>query len=194
MARKKKEKVEAEVVEFEKIGTKEEKNKKVFNVSEGFYYLLGIVMAIILMFATEEFLSTINYLFVIIFAIIAVIKIISFVMEKDYERKDYSDMVMGIMSAWIAMFIFKYGQFLFLEMLPVLVSLLLFLMGISSLTKYLSFKKTGNLILGLSSIVFGVLLIVLPASVMYICFKITGVYLLITIILDLIDNKVNAYK
>ena len=194
MPRKKKEKVEAEVVELEKIESKEEKKKKIFNVSEGFYYVLGFVMAIILIFATEEFLSTINYLFVIIFAIIAVIKTISFIMEKDYEKKEYSDMVIAVMSAWIAMFIFKYGQFIFLEMLPVLVSLLLFVMGISSLTKYFSLKRKGNLIIGIMSFILGILLIILPANIMYICFKITGAYLLITMILDLIDNKINTYK
>lgn len=193
MPRKKKETV-SEVIEVERIGISEEKNKKVHNVSEGFYYLLGIVMGIILIFATEEFLSTINYLFVVIFSVIAVIKIISFIMEKDYEKKNYSDMIMGIMSTWIAIFVFKYGQFLFLEMLPVLVSLLLFTMGISSLTKYFNTKRNGNLVMGIISLLLGVLLMVIPGSIMYIFFKITGVYLLITIILDLIDYKVNVYK
>lgn len=191
MPRKKKEKVE--VVELERI-EKKEPNKKIFNVSEGFYYLLGIVISIILIFATEEFLSTINYLFVIIFSIIAVVKLINFIMEKDYEKKEYGDMITGIMSVWIAMFVFKYGGFLFLEMLPVLVSLLLFIMGLSSLTKYFNKKNNGNLVIGILSLIIGVLLIVLPGSIMYICFKVTGVYLLITIILDLIDNKVNTYK
>lgn len=189
MPRKKKEKVE-EITEVERI----EKNNKIFNVSEGFYYLLGIVISIILIFATEEFLSTINYLFVIIFSIIAVVKLINFVMEKDYEKKQYADMITGIMSIWIAIFVFKYGGFLFLEMSPVLVSLLLFIMGLSSLTKYFNKKNNGNLVIGITSLIIGVLLIVLPSSIMYICFKITGVYLLITIILDLIDNKVNTYK
>lgn len=193
MPKKKKEKVE-EVIEVERIGTIEEKNKKVHNVSEGFYYLLGIVMGIILIFATEEFLSTINYLFVVIFAVIAVIKIISFIMEKDYEKKNYSDMIIGIMSMWIGIFVFKYGQFLFLEMLPVLVSLLLFTMGISSLTKYFNLKRKGNLIVGVVSLLLGVLLMVIPGGIMYVFFKVTGVYLLIIIILDLIDYKVNAYK
>ena len=193
MPRKKKETV-SEVIEVERIGISEEKNKKVHNVSEGFYYLLGIVMGIILIFATEEFLSTINYLFVVIFSVIAVIKIISFIMEKDYEKKNYSDMIMGIMSTWIAIFVFKYGQFLFLEMLPVLVSLLLFTMGISGLTKYFNTKRNGNLVMGIISLLLGVLLMVIPGSIMYIFFKITGVYLLITIILDLIDYKVNVYK
>lgn len=193
MPRKKNEKIE-EVIAVERLGTSKEKNKKVHNVSEGFYYLLGIVMGIILIFATEEFLSTINYLFVVIFAVIAVIKIISFVMEKDYEKKNYSDMIMGIMSMWIGIFVFKYGQFLFLEMLPVLVSLLLFTMGISSLTKYFNLKRKGNLVVGALSLLLGVLLMVIPGSIMYLFFKITGVYLLIIIILDLIDYKKNTYK
>ena len=191
MPRKKKEKVE-EVVEVERIGnnTKE----KAHNVSEGFYYLLGIVLGIILIFATKEFLSTINYLFVVIFAVVAVIKMISFLMEKEYQNKNYSDMIMSVMSAWIAMFIFKYGEFLFLEMLPVLVSLLLFTMGISSLTKYFDQKRKGNLIIGIISLLLGILLIFVPGDMMYIFFKISGAYLLITIILDLIDYKVNTSK
>jgi len=194
MARKKKEKVEAEIIEVERIEKKGEKTNKIFNISEGFYYLLGIVFGIILIFATQEFLSTINYLFVVIFSVIAVIKIISFVMDKDYERRNYSDLVMAVMSTWIAMFIYKYGSFLFLELLPALVSLLLFVMAISSLTKYFSLKKTGNLIIGISSFLLGVLLIFLPGSIMDVFFKITGGYLLLIMILDLIDNKVNAYK
>lgn len=192
MPREKKEKVET--VELERIGNKQEQNRKIFNVSEGFYYLLGIVIGMILIFATEEFLSTINYLFVIIFAIVAVIKIINFVMEKDYEKKNYSDMVTGVMSAWIAIFVFKYGQFLFIEMLPVLVSLLLFTMATSSLIKYFDAKKKGNLVIGIMSITLGILLICLPGDTMYIFFKISGLYLLITIILDLIDYKTNTHN
>ena len=194
MARKKKENVEAEIIEVERIEKKEEKSNKIFNISEGFYYLLGIVFGIILIFATQEFLSTINYLFVVIFAVIAVIKIISFVMDKDYERRNYSDLVMAVMSTWIAMFIYKYGSFLFLELLPALVSLLLFVMAISSLTKYFSSRRKGNLVMGVASFILGVLLIFLPGSVMDVFFKITGGYLLLVMILDLIDSKVNTYK
>ena len=115
-------------------------------------------------------------------------------MEKDYERKNYSDMVTGIMSAWIAVFVFKYGEFLFLEMLPVLVSLLLITMSTSSLIKYFNTKRKGNLIMGITSLVLGILLICMPGSTMYIFFKVTGIYLMMTIILDLIDYKTNAYK
>lgn len=190
MAKKKEEKIE--LVELERIENKDTKTRT--NISDSFYYLLGIIMGIILLFATKEFLSTVNYLFVVIFAVIGVVKTLNFVLEKDYEKKEYSDMVIGVMSIWIAVFVFKYGQFLFLELLPVLVSLLLFVMGLSSLTKYFSHKNKINLIMSIISLLLGVLLILLPGSIMNICFKVTGIYLLVTIILDLIDVKTKAYK
>ena len=78
MGRKKKENVETqeEVVRLEKIG----ENKKDNNVSEVFYYILGLVISFVLIFATEELLSTINYLFVIIFGVVAIIQLLLFVM------------------------------------------------------------------------------------------------------------------
>ena len=45
----------------------ENNKKKNYNVSEGFYYILGLVLALVLIFATDELLSTVNYLFVVIF-------------------------------------------------------------------------------------------------------------------------------
>lgn len=52
-----------EVVKLEVINN--DKNTKRFEISEGFYYLLGIVLSLVLIFATNELLSTINYLFVV---------------------------------------------------------------------------------------------------------------------------------
>ena len=76
MGRKKKtESTENKTIKLEKINS----NKK-YNVSDGFYYILGIVLSLVLIFATEELLSTVNYLFVVIFSIIAVIKIINFML------------------------------------------------------------------------------------------------------------------
>lgn len=163
--------------------------KKNYNVSEGFYYILGLVLALVLIFATDELLSTVNYLFVVIFSIIAVIRVINFVMDKEYLKKDYSGIVMGIMCLWLALFTFKYGQFLFLELLPVLVSLLLFFMGISSLIKYFDRKVTANMIVSIISIILGIILIFVSKSVMYIFFKIIGVYIFVMIILDFINYK-----
>jgi len=64
---------------------------------------LGLVLALVLIFATDELLSTVNYLFVVIFSIIAVIRVINFVMDKEYLKKDYSGIVMGIMCLWLAL-------------------------------------------------------------------------------------------
>lgn len=164
-------------------------NKKNYNVSEGFYYILGLVLALVLIFATDELLSTVNYLFVVIFSIIAVIRVINFIMDKEYLKKDYSGIVMGIMCLWLALFTFKYGQFLFLELLPVLVSLLLFFMGISSLIKYFDRKVTANMIVSIISIVLGIILIFVSKSAMYVFFKIIGVYIFVMVILDFINYK-----
>lgn len=187
MGRKKKEDNKDEVVVLEKI----EKTKSSSGVSEVFYYLLGLVIGIVLIFATEELLSTINYLFVVIFAIIAVIQLIGFIMDKKYISRDYSSLIIGIMCIWVAMFVFKYGSFLFLEMLPVLVSLLLFIMATSSITKYFDRKITGNLIVSIISIILGILLIFVPKSIMYTLFKVVGVYIIVMIILDFIDYRKN---
>ena len=187
MVRKKKEDNKDDVVVLEKI----EKTKSSSGVSEVFYYLLGLVIGIVLIFATEELLSTINYLFVVIFAIIAVVQLIGFIMDKKYISRDYSSLIIGIMCIWVAMFVFKYGSFLFLEMLPVLVSLLLFIMATSSITKYFDRKITGNLIVSIISIILGILLIFVPKSVMYTLFKVVGVYIIVMIILDFIDYKKN---
>lgn len=185
MVKKKKEiNEEEETIKLEKIN-----NKKSSNFSESFYYLLGIVISMVLIFATEEFLSTINYLFVVIFAVVAVVQVIQFVMDKEYLKRNYSSLVISIMCVWMAMFVFKYGDFLFLEMLPVLVSLLLFIMATSSFTKYFDYKILGNLIVSIISIVLGILLIFVPKSIVYILFKITGIYMFVMIILDFIDYK-----
>ena len=185
MGRKKKtESTENKTIKLEKIDS----NKK-YNVSDGFYYILGIVLSLVLIFATEELLSTVNYLFVVIFSIIAVIKIINFIMNKEYEKKDYSGVILGIMCLWLGLFTFKYGQFLFLELLPVFVSLLLFLMGVSSLIKFFNYKITTNVVVAIISIILGIVLIFVPKSIMYIFFKITGIYIFVMVILDFINYK-----
>ena len=185
MGRKKKtESTENKTIKLEKIDS----NKK-YNVSDGFYYILGIVLSLVLIFATEELLSTVNYLFVVIFSIIAVIKIINFIINREYEKKDYSGVILGIMCLWLGLFTFKYGQFLFLELLPVLVSLLLFLMGVSSLIKFFNYKITANVVVAIISIILGIVLIFVPKSIMYIFFKITGIYIFVMVILDFINYK-----
>lgn len=183
--KQKQSKKKEEVVVLEKINERNVND----TINDGLYYLIGVVISMVLIFATREFLSSINYLFVIILAVIAVIQMVNFVMDREYEKRNYSGMVIGIMSIWMAMFVFKYGDFLFLEMLPVLVSLLLFIVATNSFTKYFDRRLTGNLVISIISLVLGVLLIFVPKSVMYILFKITGVYMLIMILVDFIDYK-----
>ena len=183
--KQKQSKKKEEVVILEKINERNVND----TINDSLYYLIGVVIAMVLIFATREFLSSINYLFVIVLAVIAVIQMVNFVMDREYEKRNYSGMVIGIMSIWMAMFVFKYGDFLFLEMLPVLVSLLLFIVATNSFTKYFDRRLTGNLVISIISLVLGVLLIFVPKSVMYILFKITGVYMLIMILVDFIDYK-----
>ena len=162
-----------------------------YGISDNFYYVLGIVISLVLIFATSEFLSTINYLFVVIFAVVAVIKIINFILNKEYINRDYSGIILGVMCLWLALFTFKYGQFLFLELFPALVSLLLFLMGISSLIKYFNVGIKLNLVVGVISVIMGIILIFASESMMYILLKIVGFYMFVMILLDMINYKSN---
>ena len=186
MGRKKKS--ESTEGKLEKISNNDSSFKR-YNVSEGFYYILGFVLSLVLIFATDELLSTINYLFVVVFSIIAIIKIINFIIDREYLKKNYSNMIVGIMCLWLSLFTFKYGQALFLELFPVIISLLLFLMAISSIIKYFDKGVNTNLIIGVVSIIFGVTLIFVSKSMMYIFFKIIGIYIFIMVILDFIDYK-----
>ena len=181
---KKKKVNEEEFVKLERI----EKNKK-YNIGDSFYYLIGLVLSLVLIFATKELLSTINYLFVVVFAIIAIIQIIDFIMDKEYLSRNYSGLVISIMCSWTAMFIYKYGNFLFLEMLPVIVSLLLFVVATNSFTKYFDRRLNGNLIISITSIVLGIILMFVARGTMYLVLKIAGIYIFIMVILDLIDYK-----
>lgn len=187
MRKKSNEKLEGEIIELEKIESKENSSRKIFNISGGFYYLLGVVISLILMFATEELLSVINYLFVVIFVIVTIVQIGLFLIKKEYINKNYSGLVIGIISMWISIFIFKYGSFIFLEFLPVLSSLILFVMAAVFLTKYLDNKKMFNLVISFISFVLGIALIFVANGIMYILFKITGCYILLLIILNFID-------
>ena len=81
MGRKKKS--ESTEGKLEKISNNDSSFKR-YNVSEGFYYILGFVLSLVLIFATDELLSTINYLFVVVFSIIAIIKIINFIIDREY--------------------------------------------------------------------------------------------------------------
>ena len=159
-------------------------------IKKGIYYLIEILIGIVLIFATESFLNSINYLFVIILSLIGVIQLIIFIMDKEYSKSKYIPLVTSIMCIWMALFIYKYGNFLFIELLPSLISLLLFMVSTGLFTKYFEFKYIPYLITGIISIVLGIVLIFAPSTIMYTLFKVSGVYLLLVTIFDLIITKI----
>lgn len=169
------------------ISLKEDNKNK---IKKGLYYLIEIIIGIILIFATESFLNSINYLFVIILSLIGVIQLITFIMDKEYTKRNYIPLVTSIMCIWMALFIYKYGNFLFTELLPSFVSLLLFMVSTGLFTKYFELKFIPYLVTGIISIVLGVVLIFAPSTIMYTLFKVTGVYLILVALFDLISTKV----
>ncbi len=168
--------------------TPKEDNKS--KIKKGLYYLIEIIIGIILIFATETFLNSINYLFVIILSLVGVIQLISFIIDKEYTKSNYVPLVTSIICIWMALFIYKYGNFLFIELLPSFISLLLFIVSTGLFTKYFEFKFIPYLITGLLSIVLGITLIFSPNTIMYTLFKVTGVYLILVTLFDLISTKI----
>lgn len=166
---------------------KEENKEK---IRKGLYYLIEIIIGIILIFATESFLNSINYLFVIILSLVGVIQLISFIMDKEYTKSNYVPLVTSIICIWMALFIYKYGNFLFVELLPSFVSLLLFIVSTGLFTKYFAFKFIPYLITGIISIALGITLIFSPNTIMYALFKVSGVYLILVTLFDLISTKI----
>lgn len=168
--------------------TPKEENKN--KIKKGLYYLIEIVIGIILIFATESFLNSINYLFVIILSLVGVIQLITFIVDKEYTKSNYTPLVASIMCIWMALFIYKYGDFLFVELLPSLVSLLLFMVSTGLFTKYFELKFIPYLITGIISIVLGIVLIFASSTIIYTLFKLSGAYLILVTIFDLISTKI----
>ena len=168
--------------------TPKEENKN--KIKKGLYYLIEIVIGIILIFATESFLNSINYLFVIILSLVGVIQLITFIVDKEYTKSNYTPLVASIMCIWMALFIYKYGDFLFVELLPSLVSLLLFMVSTGLFTKYFELEFIPYLITGIISIVLGIVLIFASSTIIYTLFKLSGAYLILVTIFDLISTKI----
>ncbi len=170
--------------------TKEENKEK---IKKGLYCLVEIIIGIVLIFATESFLNSINYLFVVILSLIGIVRLITFVMDKEYEKGNYTPLVTCIICFWLSLFIYKYGNFLFIELLPSFVSLLLFIVSTGLFAKYFEFKFIPYLVVAIISIVLGIVLIFAPSTIMYTLFKVTGVYLVLVTLFDLISSKIKKY-
>ena len=72
------------------------KDKKIGSFSFLLAFILSVAIGCMLLFATDSFLLTINYLLVSIFAIIGVIEIITFLVSKSYKYDNYFNLIIGI--------------------------------------------------------------------------------------------------
>lgn len=166
--------------------------KKESGFSEILVGILYFILGIVFLAATEELIKTFNYILVCICAIIGVIQLIQFVVNKKYRDHNYTDLLMAVVFIWVSLILYVYYGFM-INILPILFSLYLFVMACDMLMKYINLKDVVNvkrgkyLLLFFSAILVGLLLIFNPGSVIYTYLKITGVYLVLVAVLYFMD-------
>jgi len=156
------------------------------NLNEILISILYFILGIVLIAATDELIKTFNYILVSICAIIGVLQIISFIVNKKYKVNDYNDLLISIIFIWVSLILYVYYGFM-INILPILFSLYLFVMSIDMLSKYISLKNKKYLVLLILAIIVGLLLIFNPGQIILTYLKITGIYLVIVAILNLIE-------
>lgn len=163
-------------------------DKKIGSFSFLLAFILSVAIGCMLLFATDSFLLTINYLLVSIFAIIGVIEVISFLVSKSYKYDNYFNLIIGVIAIWLALFIYVYYTIL-LVFLPIMFSLYAFVMGTVTLVKFFKDKEFKDnwfyLIISLVSYLIGVLLLFKPIFSIDIYLKVIGVYVIVSSILYL---------
>ena len=152
---------------------------------------LSLVLGSILIFATEQLFTTLNYLMVAVFAIIGVVQIINFLLMKDYEYGYYNNLFIGIISIWLALFTYNYYT-IFIIILPVILSLYAFIIGASYVVKTCNNRKIKNIIPMVISFIIGIFLIFRPFLTVIMYLKITGVYIILITIYSLIDSIISG--
>lgn len=154
--------------------------------------ILYLVLGVVFLAATEELIKTFNYILVCICAIIGVIQLIQFFINKRYLENNYTDLLMAVVFIWVSLILYVYYGFM-INILPILFSLYLFVMACDMFVRYIGLKGVSQvnrkkyLILALIAILVGLLLIFNPGSVIYTYLKITGIYLVIVAILYFMD-------
>lgn len=162
--------------------------QKNFSLSTVLMGILYFVLGIVFIAATDELLKTFNYILVCICAVIGVIQILSFFLEKDYKKNNYTDLLIGVVFIWVSLVLYVYYGFM-INILPILFSLYLFVMAIEMWVRYVNLKEVVNirrgkyLLLGFVAIIAGLLLIFNPGGVILTYLKITGVYLILVSLL-----------
>lgn len=154
--------------------------------------LLYFVLGIVFLAATEELIKTFNYVLVCICAIIGVIQLIQFFINKKYKDGNYTDLLLSVVFIWVSLILYVYYGFM-INILPILFSLYLFVMACDMFVKYLNMKEVVNvnrkkyLCLSLVAVIIALLLIFNPGSSIFIYLKITGIYLVVVSVLYFVD-------
>ena len=162
--------------------------QKNFSLSTVLMGILYFVLGIVFIAATDELLKTFNYILVCICAVIGVVQILSFFLEKDYQKNNYTDLLIGVVFIWVSLVLYIYYGFM-INILHILISLYLFVMAIEMWVRYVHLKEFVNirrgkyLFLGFVAIVVGLLLIFNPGGVILTYLKVTGVYLILVSLL-----------
>lgn len=162
--------------------------QKNFSLSTVLMGILYFVLGIVFIAATDELLKTFNYILVCICAMIGVIQVLSFFLEKDYKKNNYTDLLIGVVFIWVSLVLYVYYGFM-INILPILFSLYLFVMAIEMWVRYVNLKEVVNirrgkyLLLGFVAIIVGLLLIFNPGGVILTYLKVTGVYLILVSLL-----------
>ena len=145
--------------------------------------LLSLILGISLIVATEELLVSVNYILVCLFAIIGVIQIITFFINKSYKENQYSSLILGTIFIWLSIFIYVYYTMIII-ILPIIFSLYSVIMGVILIIKYFNIKNIVGekykryLFLSIISFLIGLFLIFRPQLTVFTYFKITGIYVI----------------
>lgn len=162
--------------------------QKNFNVSTVLIGLLYLVLGIVFIAATDELLKTFNYILVCICFIIGVIQMLSFFLEREHLKDDYTSLLIGVVFVWVSLVLYVYYGFM-INILPILFSLYLFVMAVEMWVRYVHLKDVVNvrrrkyLLLGGLAMVIGILLIFNPGHVILTYLKVTGGYLVLVSLL-----------
>lgn len=154
--------------------------------------LLYFVLGIVFLAATEELIKTFNYVLVCICAIIGVIQLIQFFINKKYKDGNYTDLLLSVVFIWVSLILYVYYGFM-INILPILFSLYLFVMACDMFVKYLNMKDVVSinrkkyLYLSIVAVIIALLLIFNPGSYIFIYLKITGIYLVVVSVLYFVD-------
>ena len=154
--------------------------------------LLYFVLGVVFLAATSELIKTFNYVLVSICAIIGVIQLIQFFMNKKYKDGNYTDLLLAVVFIWVSLILYVYYGFM-VNILPILFSLYLFVMACDMLVKYINMNevvginRSKYLILCLVAVIIALLLIFNPGSSIFVYLKITGVYLVLVSVLHFVD-------